>query len=67
MKTKDVISENYDMQDDEYMKANLSDTRRPRLTIRHLNKLRKLKDARMVQDQDRAVFVKQMYNIPSGE
>ena len=37
MKSKDIITENYDMEDDEYMKAELSDTRRPRLTIRHLN------------------------------
>lgn len=68
MKTKDIITENYDMEDDEYMKAELSDTRRPRLTIRHLNKLRKLKDARTIQDQERSVFVKKMYGAaPAGD
>lgn len=61
MKKNEIINENYDMEDDEYMKAELSDTRRPRLTIRHLNKLRKLKDARGIEDQERSSFVKKMY------
>ena len=64
MKNKEIINENYDMEDDEYMKAQLSDTRRPRLTLRHLNKLRKLKDARVIQDQERSEFVKKMYGAP---
>jgi hypothetical protein len=65
MKKNEIITENYDMEDDEYMKAELSDTRRPRLTIRHLNKLRKLKDARTMQDQERSGFVKKMYGAAS--
>lgn len=67
MKKSDIINENYDMEDDEYMKAELSDTRRPRLTLRHLNKLRKLKDARSIQDQERSVFVKKMYGAPPAD
>lgn len=68
MKRKDIINENYDMEEDEFMKAEVADKRRPRLTIRHLNKLRKLKDARVIQDQERSVFVKKMYGAaPAGD
>lgn len=65
MKNKDIIVENYDMEDDEYMKAEMSDTRRVKLTLKHLNKLRKLKDARRIHDEERKGFVKQMYGTPA--
>ena len=67
MKTREIINENYDMEDDEYMKAKMSDSRRPRLTIRHLNKLRKLKDIRRVENQERSEFVAKMYAAPAGD
>jgi hypothetical protein len=66
MLSKEIIIEHYDMEDDKFMQAQLSDTRRPRLTLRHLNKLRKLRDLRKVQDQDRSDFVKKMYGAVSG-
>lgn len=63
---KEVLKENYDMEDDEYMKATMADSRRPRLTLRHLNKLRKLKDIRRLEAQERQEFVKVMYASGGG-
>ena len=61
MKQKDILCEHYDMEDDESMKAELSDTRRPKLTLKHLNKLRKMKDMRKQTDVERREFVQKMY------
>lgn len=61
MKIKNIINENYDMEEDEYTRSRLADSRRPRLTLRHINKLRKLKDVRRLETAERAEFVKRMY------
>lgn len=66
MKIKNIINENYDMEDDQYMIQQMSDSRRPRLTLRHLNKLRTIKDMRRIEKQARAEFVKIMYAAPAG-
>ena len=41
MKARDLLCEYYDPADDELGQAKMDDTRRPRLTMHHLQKLRK--------------------------
>ncbi len=63
---KDILNEYYDPELDDYSKAELDDTRRPRLTLRHLNKLRKVRELRKMEKATHSEFVKQMYGS-SGE
>ena len=49
---------------DQYKK---SDTRRPRLTLRHLNKLRKIRDLRRIEQQQHDKLVAWMYKVPAKD
>lgn len=64
---KQILNEYYDPEEDELNKARLSDTRRPRLTLRHLNKLRKVQELRQMELASHAEFVKTMYGAPPEE
>lgn len=45
----------------------MSDTRRPRLTLRHLHKLRKMRDMQTMDNDQHLVFVRKMYGTPDEE
>lgn len=66
MKAKDLLVEFYSPEDDEQLKAEMSDTRRPRLTLRHLNKLRKMREMQALDNAQHSQFVKQMYGDSGG-
>lgn len=67
MKAKDLLVEFYDPEDDESMYQEYDDTRRPRLTLRRLNKLRKAKDMRDLDNAEHLAFLPTMYAQPTGE
>jgi len=60
-----IITENYFPEDDEHNKAEMSDTRRPRLTLRHLNKLRKIQELKTLEQEAHGDFVRTMYGAPA--
>lgn len=64
-----IINEHYAPEDDKMNQADLSQTRRPRLTLRHLNKLRKIQELKRLEGDAHDDFVKTMYGTPveSGE
>ena len=55
MRFKEVLKEYYDV-DDEYSKVDIDDTRRPRLTLEHPNKLRKMREPTVLNKQNRKVL-----------
>lgn len=59
-----MLLENYWPEEDEFNKAHLDDTRRPRLTLRHLNKLRKIQELKKLEMMAHKDFVKTMYGTP---
>ncbi len=59
-----IITENYFPEDDEMNKADMSQTRRPRLTLRHLNKLRKIQELKALEMEAHGDFVRTMYGTP---
>ena len=61
---KRIINEHYAPEDDKANQASLSDTRRPRLTLRHLNKLRKIQELKRLENDAHDEFVKTMYGTP---
>jgi hypothetical protein len=42
-------------------------TRRPVLSLKHINKLKKMKAARRAEEDNRRILVNLMYAAPSGE
>ena len=68
MKAKHLLCEFYDPADDESMSYDYDDVRRPRLTLKHLHKMRITKDMERVDNAQHAQFVPTMYNPePEGE
>jgi hypothetical protein len=61
MKFKDVLNEYYYPEDDKLNQTKKDDTRRPRLTLRHLNKLRKVRELKKLELAAHKDFVKTMY------
>lgn len=59
-----IINEHYDPADDKMNQASLEDTRRPRLTLRHLNKLRKIQELKALESEAHDDFVRTMYGTP---
>ncbi len=55
------LMENYFPEDDDYNTAHKTDTRRPRLTFKHLNKMRKLREVKKLEMAAHRQFVKTMY------
>ena len=68
MKIKDMLSESYyDPARDQSNIAHKTDTHRPKLTLRHLNKLRKYRELKRIEQAEHARFVARMYgpsNVP---
>lgn len=62
--TLEMLIENYWPEDDKFNQAELGDTRRPRLTLRHLNKLRKIQELKKLEMMAHKDFVKTMYGMP---
>jgi hypothetical protein len=61
MRAKNLLVEFYDPADDELGKAKMDDTRRPRLTFMHLQKLRKARDAEKYDKAQHLEFLPDMY------
>lgn len=64
---KQILNEYYEPEDDKMNQARLDDTRRPRLTLRHLNKLRKVRELRQMEQAAHSDFVKDMYGASAEE
>ncbi len=62
--TEEVLSESYWPEDDKQNQQEMGDTRRPRLTLRHLNKLRKIQELKKLETEAHADFVRTMYAEP---
>jgi hypothetical protein len=67
MNARELLLEYYDPADDELGQAKMDDTRRPRLTMVHLQKLRKSRDAEKYEKAQHLEFLPDMYNQPAPE
>lgn len=67
MKAKELLVEYYDPADDKLGQAKMDDTRRPRLTMVHLQKLRKSRDAEKYEKAQHLEFLPDMYAQPAAD
>lgn len=67
MKAKDLLCEFYDVASDKLGQAEFDDTRRPRLTLQHLQKLRKSRDAEKYDSAKHVKFLPDMYGQTASD
>lgn len=63
MKARDLLCEFYDPSADKLGIAHMDDTRRPRLTMVHLQKLRKSRDVERYEQAQHINFLPDMYGV----
>jgi hypothetical protein len=61
MNARELLTEFYDPADDQLGQAKMDDTRRPRLTMLHIQKLRKSRDAEKYEKAQHLNFLPDMY------
>ncbi len=66
MRAAELLVEFYDPADDELGVAHMDDTRRPRLTMVHLQKLRKARDIERYETAQHNSFLPDMYGQAEG-
>lgn len=62
MNCKEILTEFYNPENDKLGVAHLDDTRRPRLTLMHLQRLRKSRDVERVDRAQHLEFLPDMYS-----
>ena len=67
MNVKELLFEYYDPADDELGVAHMDDTRRPRLTMLHLQKLRKSRDVEKYETAQHINFLPDMYGASAEQ
>lgn len=67
MKSREFLKEYYDEQDDDYNVVNIDHKRRPRITLRHLQKLRKTRSIETIEQKQRVDDVAYIYGGPEEE
>jgi hypothetical protein len=67
MKAKEILVEFYDPASDELGIAHMDDTRRPRLTMLHLQKLRKSRDIEKYETAQHINFLPDMYGVSAEQ
>ncbi len=67
MRSNEFLVEYYDAEDDKYSNRQIDDVRRGRLTLKHLNRLRKQREVHAVEHANRLERIQQVYASSSGE
>ena len=67
MKSREFLKEYYDEKDDNYNFINIDHRRRPRITLRHLQKLRKTRSIEELELNQRIKDVAYIYGKPDEE
>lgn len=57
----------YTQQDDKFETASLKDTRKPKFTLKHLNKLKKMRAAQDLENLIRADFLEIIYGSSESQ
>jgi len=67
MKANDLDAQYYSPENDQYTQQQLRDTRKPKITLQHLNKLKKMRAARQLENLVRRDVLELLYGAPGEE
>lgn len=62
-----ILNEYYDIEDDNFSKSNIEDTRKNHLTLKHINKLRKRRAMHDLENQVHRERLQKIYGSSEGE
>ena len=66
MRSREVLNEYYEAEENNFAKREIDDTRKSRLTLKHLNRLRKQREVHNIEHANRLKKIKQVYAKPAG-
>lgn len=64
MRSDEFLTEHYEAEDDNYNNRKKDDVRRSRLTLKHLNRLRKQREIHKAENAQRSERVRKIYAMP---
>ena len=64
MRSNDILNEYYDAENDDYNNRKVDDVRKQRLTLKHINRLRKQREVHNVEHATRVERIKKIYAKP---
>ena len=59
------LNEFYSPEEDKHVQRSINDTRKSKLTLEELNKLRKYRDIKKAEETEHTKFVQTMYKAPA--
>ena len=66
MRSTEILNEYYDAEEDNYNNRKIDDTRKGRLTLKHINRLRKQREVHNIEHASRLEKMKKVYAKPAG-
>ena len=66
MRSIDILNEYYDAENDNFNNRQIDDTRKSRLTLKHINRLRKQREVHNIEHATRIERVKKIYAKPAS-
>lgn len=64
MRSTEILKEYYDAEDDNYNNRQIDDVRKSRLTLKHINRLRKQREVHNIEHASRMERIKKIYAKP---
>lgn len=61
MRSNEILNEYYEAEDDNLSNRQIDDTRKTRLTLKHLNRLRKQREVHNIEHANRTNRIKSIY------
>ena len=67
MRSTEILKEYYDAEDDNYNNRQADDVRKSRLTLKHINRLRKQREVHNIEHASRMERIKKIYAKPPAQ
>ncbi len=67
MRSTDILNEYYDAENDNYSNREIDDVRKQRLTLKHINRLRKQREVHNIEHATRIEKIKKIYAKPPAQ
>ena len=67
VRSTDILNEYYEAENDDFSKRKIDDVRKSRLTLKHLNRLRKQREVHNIEHATRVERIKKIYAKPPAQ
>ena len=67
MRSNDILNEYYDAEENKFANREIDDVRKQRLTLKHINRLRKQREVHNIEHATRIEKIKNIYAKPPAQ